>query len=204
MAGSAVVERAVRSVPVSGDMASWERQIVARVVAGDDSALAALYDQYGALVHGIAVKMVGRDIAADICQEVFVSLWDHPDRWDPSRGNLRAFLAMIARRRCIDHLRRTGRRVEHERRSDRTATTVAPNVDEAAFAAVLGERVRQAMADLPVLQRQAIELAYFQGLTFRQVAVATGASEGTAKSRIRIGLRRLAERLGPIGEVVSA
>jgi len=89
----------------------WERQLVDRIAVGDDAALATVYDQYGALVHGIALRLVGAHLAADICQEVFVSLWNQPDRWDPARGSLRTFLAMIARRRAIDHLRSTGRRV---------------------------------------------------------------------------------------------
>jgi RNA polymerase sigma factor (sigma-70 family) len=182
---------------------SWERQLVARITAGDDAALATVYDQYGALVHGVALRLVGSDTAADICQEVFVSLWNHPDRWDSDRGNLRTFLAMIARRRAIDHLRGTGRRTANEQRAHRSAPAVVPNVDEAALALVAGDGVRRALAALPDPQRRAIELAYFGGLTFRQVAEATGSSEGTAKSRIRLGLRRLSEHLATSDSVGS-
>ncbi len=202
--GSTLLEREVRSPTVSDSVSAWERQLVARIVAGDDAAVAVVYDQYSALVHGIAVRMVGRDSAVDICQEVFVALWKSPERWDPAVSTLRSFLAMIARRRCIDLLRRKGRHVEQYVEPDRAMAPAVPNVDEAAIAALAGERVRDALAELPALQRQAIELAYFQGLTFRQVAVATGATEGTAKSRIRIGLQRLAEQLGPIREVTTA
>jgi RNA polymerase sigma-70 factor (ECF subfamily) len=170
--------------------------MVARLVAGDDAALAAIYDQYSSLVHGVAVRMVGHDSAVDVCQEVFTTLWDHPDRFDPTRGTLRTFLAMVTRRRCIDQLRRTGRRADHEQRSGATATSV-PDVEEAAIALLAGERVRVAMAALPEAQRRAIELAYFGGLTFKEVAVRTGASEGTTKSRIRLGLQRLAAELAP-------
>lgn len=173
----------------------WERQLVARIEVGDDAALATIYDQYGALVHGIALRLVGSDAAADICQEVFVSLWNQPDRWDPMRGSLRTFLAMIARRRAIDHLRSSGRRTANEQRAQRTAPAIVPNVDEAALALVAGDGIRAALAALPDPQRRAIELAYFDGLTFRQVAEATGSTEGTAKSRIRLGLRRLGEQL---------
>jgi len=173
----------------------WERQLVARIEAGDDAALATVYDQYGALVHGIALRLVGSDTAADICQEVFVALWNQPDRWDPQRGSLRTFLAMIARRRAIDHLRSSGRRTANEQRAHRAAPTVVPNVDEAALALVSGDGIRAALAALPDPQRRAIELAYFGGLTFRQVAEATGSTEGTAKSRIRLGLRRLGDQL---------
>lgn len=189
---------------MSDSAALWERRLVDRIVAGDDSALATAYDQYGPLVHGIAVRLVGRDDANDICQEVFATLWDHAERWDPLRGTLRTFLAIVARRRCIDHLRRTGRRRAGEQRTHESVPLAVPNVDEAALALVTGERVRSALEALPEAQRRAIELAYFAGLTFRQVAIETNTSEGTAKSRIRLGLRRLAEHLGTAEEVTPA
>jgi RNA polymerase sigma-70 factor (ECF subfamily) len=186
---------------VSETATAWDEGLVARIAVGDDSALATLYDQYAALVHGIAVRLVGKDAAADVCQEVFASLWNHPDRWDSSRGSLRTFLAVVARRRAIDHLRSTGRRTANEQRAHLGAPSVVPNVDEAAMALSVGDGVRKALSVLPAPQREAIELAYFGGLTFRQVAEATGASEGTAKSRIRLGLRRLSEQLGSLDTV---
>lgn len=195
---------AVRSHAVSGGFEEWERSLVARVVAGDDTALATIYDQFGALVFGIAARLVGRDTAPDISQEVFSALWDHPERFDAARGSLRTFLAVMCRRRCIDHLRRHGRRAANEERAVLSTPAASPNVDEAAMAMIAGERIRIAMAGLPQPQRQALELAYFEGLTFRQVASATGASEGTAKSRIRLGLQRLAQELRTNGEVELA
>ena len=185
----------LRSSAVSGVADSWEASLVDRILAGDDSALASMYDQFGAIVYGVAARLVGAAHAADICQEVFLAMWDHPERFDPSRGSLRGFLVTIGRRRCIDHLRRHGRRTTTEQRASTERSPLLPDVDEAAMAVVAGQRVRDAMEHLPPPQRQAIELAYFDGLTFRQVAVATNASEGTAKSRIRLGLQRLAEEL---------
>jgi RNA polymerase sigma-70 factor (ECF subfamily) len=89
---------------------AWEQELVARIAAGDDSALATACDQYGALVNGVASRLVGSDLAADVCQDVFVALWDHPERFDPGRGNLRTFQVVLARRRSIDLLRRHRRR----------------------------------------------------------------------------------------------
>lgn len=189
---------AVLSVPVAEVRNAWDRQLVARMIAGDDSALADAYDQFGPLVHGIAQRTVGATHASDVTQEVFVALWQRPDGFDAQHGSLRTYLATIARRRCVDHLRRSGRRVANEQRSHRAEPRRTPNVDEAALALITGEAVRSALTALPKEQRTAIELAYLQGLTFRQVAEATGASEGTAKSRIRLGLQRLADQLrGP-------
>jgi RNA polymerase sigma-70 factor (ECF subfamily) len=174
---------------------AWESGLMARVRVGDDSALATIYDQYSALVHGIARRLVGAALAADITQEVFVRLWERPDGFDAERGSLRTYLAVMARRRSIDALRGRARRAQREERVGPHATVTTPNVDEAAMAMIASERVRAAVELLPPDQRRAIELAYFGGLTFREVAVATGVPEGTAKSRLRLALSRLAAHL---------
>ncbi len=155
--------------------------MMARIRVGDDSALASVYDQYSPMVHGIAQGVVGAD-ADEICQDVFMDIWLRPDRFDPERGSLRTFVAVMTRRRCIDHLRSIGRRRERERRAGALTMTTPPNVDEAALAVVTAARVRQALTGLPLPQRTALELAYLRGLTFAEVAVVTGAAEGTAKS----------------------
>lgn len=177
--------------------------MMARIAVGDDAALAQVYDQYASLVHGIAVRLVGATVAPDVSQEVFVSLWKNPQAWDPDRGTLRTFLVVVARRRCIDLLRSSGRRMATEERAKHALPVAVPNVDEAAIAMLAGERVRSALTRLPDAQREAIQLAYFEGLTFTQVAARTGASEGTAKSRIRLGLQRLGTMLGPDAAVTA-
>jgi RNA polymerase sigma factor (sigma-70 family) len=187
----------VTSTAVIEDVAAWERAMVARVAAGDSDALAAIYDQYSPLIHGIARRLVGDEAAADVCQEVFIALWRQPDRFDSQKGTLRTFLATIARRRSVDALRQSGRREAREVRASVLVPTVAPNCDEAALAEVTAGRLRQAMEKLPDEQKKVIELAYVQGLTFRQVAEATGTPEGTAKSRLRLGLARLAAAMEP-------
>jgi RNA polymerase sigma-70 factor (ECF subfamily) len=183
---------------------SWECGLVARLRAGDDSALATIYDQYSALVHGIARRLVGGALAADITQDVFVRLWERPDGFDASRGSLRTYLAVMARRRSIDTLRGRTRSERREERVGREAEPATPNVDEAAMAMLSAERLRAAVAMLPPEQRRAIELAYFDGLTFREVAVATGVPEGTAKSRLRLALTRLAVHLHDDGAMEPA
>lgn len=174
---------------------AWDQAIAARLRAGDDSALAAAYDQYSALVHGIASHLVGPERASDITQEVFLGLWQHPERFDPARGGLRTFLAVIARRRAIDEVRRQTRRQTREERAVGGDPAPVPNVEEAAMAVISAERIREAVTRLPLEQRRAIELAYYEGLTFKDVAQATGAPEGTAKSRLRLALGHLAGEL---------
>jgi RNA polymerase sigma-70 factor (ECF subfamily) len=188
------VRRPVLSAAVTDDGHAWDASMMRRVAAGDDSALAAIYDRYASLVHGLARRMLGAPSAADVCQEVFVALWRHPDRFDATRGPLPSYLATIAHRRCIDELRRTGRRVANEER----ALDPSPSRDEpetVGLQRLTTSAVRRALDLLPEAQRRAVELAYFQGLTFREVATATGVSEGTAKSRLRLARERLAVAL---------
>ena len=197
--GTPTVPR-VTSRSVSHSTQSWERAIVARIAAGDDSALATVYDQYGSLVYGIAAHLVGRADAPDVSQEVFTNLWTRPDHFDPDRGTLRTYLAVMTRRRCIDALRRTGRRKAREERIGGDASTnPPPNVEEAATALLSAEQVRQALDRLPDEQATAIRMAYLDGLTFQAVARAMGTPEGTAKSRLRLGLARLARELSDLG-----
>ncbi len=189
---------------IVGQPREWDTAMAARMTAGDDSALAAVYDQYSALVHGIALNLVGPEAARDITQEVFLRIWQQPASYDPAQGSLRTFLAVMARRRAIDELRRSGRRAAREERAETDRPTVMPNVEEAALAMIASDRLRDAVAKLPAEQRRAIELAYFDGLTFKDVARVAGLPEGTAKSRLRLALGRLAKDLmadlSPAGE----
>jgi RNA polymerase sigma factor (sigma-70 family) len=175
----------------------WERGLRARLLDGDELALAEAYDQFSPMVYGLAVRVTGdRAAAEDVAQEVFLHLWERPWAFDPDRGRLRAWLATMAHHRAVDHLRRG-------RVRGRYATLAAaegeaappPSPEEAAVAAAVAKRVRVAVDELPAAQRTAVVLAYFEGRTFRQVAQITGVPEGTAKSRLRLGLRRLADRL---------
>jgi RNA polymerase sigma factor (sigma-70 family) len=183
----------------------WDENLAARLVGGDPEALAAAYDQYSSFVFGLA-RRVTADLRAaeDVTQEVFVTLWERPEAYDPGRGSLRAWLATIAHRRSVDVVRREEAR---RRRGEREAARapLAPNVEESALAMVAAERVRAAVEGLPADQRRAIELAYFGGRTYREVAEVLGIPEGTAKSRLRLGLRRIADTLeGELEEGLAA
>jgi RNA polymerase sigma factor (sigma-70 family) len=174
---------------------AWELAVRGRLVDRDESALAELYDQFGSFVYGLAARVIGdRRAAEDVSQDVFLFVWEHPDAFEPERGRLRTFLGTLAHRRSVDHVRREEAR---RRRSERDAAMQmsVPDVDEMAMALVAAERVREAVEELPTEQREAIELAYFGGRTYRQVADELGIPEGTAKSRMRLGLRRIADAL---------
>jgi RNA polymerase sigma factor (sigma-70 family) len=181
-------------------MSSTEQQLRDRLIAGDETALAELYDTFGSVVYRLALR-VTRDwtTAQDITQEVFVYLWEHPSRFDPDRGELRSWLSMMAYRRAVDQVRREVMRRQRQRAAAEADRDPAPQPGEQAIISWLHEMTRRAVDALPAEQRVAVRLAYFEGHTFRSVATALGIPEGTAKSRLRLGLAALRRRLGAEG-----
>lgn len=174
---------------------TWERAVASRLCAHDQSVLAELYDQFGGFVYGLARRVIGDATAAeDVTQDVFLSVWERPEQFDPERGRLRTFLGTVAHRRAVDHVRREEAKRRRAEREAMLARTV-PDVDEMAAALVVAERVREAVDALPAEQREAIQLAYFGGRTYRQVADELGIPEGTAKSRLRLALRKIADAM---------
>lgn len=172
--------------------------LVARLAAGDDEAIAEVFDRHAAFVFGLARRVTNdRSTAEDVVQEVFTALWCHPERFDPARGSLRAFLGVQAHRRAVDVIRRDVRRTARENRQQDVIPTAIDTVNEEVESSGLVEMVRQAINRLPVAQRQAVELAYFGGCTQREVATRLGIPEGTAKSRLRLAQAKLGEWLAP-------
>ena len=167
--------------------------LTARLAAGDDRALAEAYDQLGPAVYGAALRVLGQWTAAqDVAQDVFVELWSHPGRYDPAAGSLRTYLTVLARRRAIDVVRSELRRIARQERNHRLTPQqgIASPSDEVEAAEAAGV-VRAAVRLLPGSQREVVELAYFGGLSYREVALAIGIPEGTAKSRLRLALAKL-------------
>ena len=170
----------------------------------DEAALAALYDRYGRLAYGLAYRLLGeRGGAEDVVQEAFLAVWRHAARYRPERGGARSWLLAIVHNAAIDRRRGRLKREATALRLDPAAVGLEGDIEET-FAAVAegirAEHVRRALADLPVEQRQAIELAYFGGLTHQEIAERTGTPLGTVKSRLRLGLQKLRLLLGDLGE----
>lgn len=171
--------------------------LVKRLCAGDDSALAEVFDRYGPLVLGLARRVTGNKATADdVLQEVFTALWCHPERFDPERGTLRAYLGVLAHRRAVDAVRASVRRQTREQRVE-SLDSLAVSGDPAEATAI-AESVRQAIQRLPEAQRRAIELAFWQGMTQHEVAHALGIPEGTVKSRLRLAQAKLRDWLEPL------
>ncbi len=165
----------------------------ARLAAGDDHALADAFDRLAPSVYGGALRVLGNGSAAqDVVQDVFVELWSHPGRYDPTAGSLRTYMTVLARHRAVDVLRSELRRVARQEKHYRLTPADPPAAaSDAVMAAETASVVRAAVQLLPDAQRQVVELAYFKGLTCREVANAMGIPEGTAKSRLRLAMAKL-------------
>jgi RNA polymerase sigma-70 factor (ECF subfamily) len=155
-------------------------------------ALAETYRRHAGAAFGLALRIAGdRTLAEEVVQEVFVRLWNEPERFDPGRGTLRAYLLAQTHGRSVDLVRaESARRARETRDAQRTAES-GYDLEREVWDLTLAEHVRDALGDLSPGERDAIELAYFGGHTYREVAVLLGEPEGTVKSRIRSGLGRL-------------
>jgi RNA polymerase sigma-70 factor (ECF subfamily) len=179
------------SVDVVGDA-----ELVAAVAEGRPDALEAAYRRHSTAVFGVARRVI-RDVALaeEVVQEVFVRLWNRPERFDATRGSLRSYLLIDAHARAIEVVRSDIARRGREDRSVRLDPTPGDDVEREAWELLLADHLRDALDDLTEGEREAIELAYYGGYTYRQVATMLGEPEGTVKSRIRSGLLHLRDRL---------
>jgi RNA polymerase sigma-70 factor (ECF subfamily) len=163
-------------------------------------ALAEAYRRHAGAVFGLAKRVVAdRTLAEEVVQEVFLRLWDHPDRFDAQRGSLRSYLLAQCHGRSVDLVRSEQSRRGREEREHRLRAEGGYDLEHEVWDMAVADHVREAMEELPDDERRAIELAYFGGFTYREVAARLGQPEGTVKSRIRSGLRRLRGGLATAG-----
>ena len=162
-----------------------------RVRLRDAAAFEAVYDGFHRLVFGIALRMLGDAASAeDVVQSVFLTVWTRPEAFRD--GNLGAWLARVARNRCLDALRSRASRPEGEMPVD---VASEESLDDTIFARLVCADVRAALGDLPSDQREPIEMGFFEGITHEEIARRTGTPLGTIKTRIRTGLRKLRTHL---------
>lgn len=177
-----------------------DEALLALVARSDETALAELYDRFGKVAYGLALRVV-RDpaLAEDVVQEAFLSVWRSAGRFVAERSKARTWLLTLVHRRAVDTVRR-----EEPRRGEPltgTPTSTASGPDEEAFSRLQRSRVQEALQRLPDTQREAIELAYYGGFTQSQLAERLGQPIGTIKSRMFAGLARLREELDEPGTV---
>jgi len=168
-----------------------------RIRSGDREALGELYDRYASVTLATALRIVAdREQAEDLVHDTFVAVWQKIDRFDPMRGSLRAWLLTVVRNRAIDRLRAVRPSVAVEEADEQSLLRTSLNPTwEAAIARRSAAELRVALDGLPPEQRQAIELAYFGGNTYRQIAVLTNVPLGTANGRLRLALAKLRDAL---------
>lgn len=176
---------------------AYDAELVARVSMREAAALAELYDRYSRRCFSLARRITADNtFAEDVVQEVFTTVWKRPTAYDSTRGAFSSWLLAMTHHKAVDAVRReeTLRAHRSEREVDdptSTANDQGTDIEDEVVIRLRGERVRDALAALPELQRQALTLAYFGGYTQREVAAITGAPLGTVKTRMLAGIRRL-------------
>lgn len=174
--------------------------IVRAMAGGDERALGALYDRYADAVHGVALRVL-RDgtLAREVVEEVFWQAWRQASRWSPERGGVSTWLLTIARSRALDRRRALSRRGEESSTPLDALPAEGADASRAVEDADLRRMLQEALDTLPAEQRDALSLAYWEGLTQVEIAERTGQPLGTVKTRMRLALRKLRERLSETG-----
>lgn len=177
--------------------ADWA-DLIARIRSGDSRALAALYDQCGSIVYGLALRILGNaPDAEETTMDVFKQVWRSAPDFDPARGSALAWIVAMARTRSLDRKRRAASRARFERPLDPGAAFYAsePGPEQQSAAGELRTRLRTALNTLSEEQRTVIELAFYSGFTHSELSDRLGAPMGTVKTRIRQGMLKLRRAL---------
>ncbi|MFN2483535.1 MAG: RNA polymerase sigma factor [Candidatus Limnocylindria bacterium] len=178
------------------DPATTDDRLVERIATGDSAALGLLYDRYAPQAMAVGVRILhDRDAAEDLVHDVFVTVWQKIGRFDASRGSIRTWILAILRNRALDRLRSASSRLDSGEPEEWHAVTEASHTWDAVEGRLSAGELRTAIATLPNEQREAIELAYFRGRTYREIAEITGVPHGTASGRLRLALQKLREAL---------
>ncbi len=165
-----------------------------------EEALAEAYRRHAGAVYGLARRLLSDEtLAEEIVQEVFFRLWDTPEKFDAARGSLRSYLLAQCHGRSVDLIRSEQSRRQREVKEHRQRAEAGYDIEHEVWDLAVAEHVREALVDLPEDERKPIELAYFRGHTYREVAVILDQPEGTVKSRIRAGMKRMRRSLADAG-----
>jgi RNA polymerase sigma-70 factor, ECF subfamily len=163
------------------------------IAQGDEQALGSLYDRYGRLVYSVALRITGDRLSAEeITQDVFQIIWKQSGTFRAAAGSVGGWLVGITRHRAIDEIRsRRHKARERELNNDEALIDLMSDSSNVEQEAVNRTDVRRALSELPMAQREAIELAYYGGMTCTEIASSVGTSVGTIKTRLRLGLVKL-------------
>jgi RNA polymerase sigma-70 factor, ECF subfamily len=173
-------------------MPTDEVELLHQIAQHDQSALMALYTRYSGIVYGLSLRVLRQpSLAEEVTQDVFLKLWNHPDRWDPSLGQFGSWLLAITRNASIDRLRREGRQttVDWEITDESEALVVSSDADQPGW--YDGQVLRKLLQHLPAEQRRLVELAFYEGYTHSELAELLHLPLGTVKTRLRVAIQRL-------------
>lgn len=188
--------------PESPEAQAEDRACLSRLSSGDGDAAASLYDSHARPIYSLVLRILDDEgDAEDVVQEVFAQAWRQAARYDATRGAVGAWLLVMARTRAIDKLRARRARSGPLAVDDRAIEEMPSHAADAAAAIIGAEEagsIRRALGELPLLQRIAIELAYYEGLTQREIADRLEEPLGTVKTRIRLGLLKLRDTLAEV------
>ncbi|MGD9713099.1 MAG: RNA polymerase sigma factor [Thermomicrobiales bacterium] len=179
-----------------------DADLIAQAAGGNPAALETLYDRYSRVVFSFALRIVGDPLVAEeILQEVFFRAWQQGGSFQASRGSLVTWLLSITHNMSIDEIRKRNRRPQRADSSEPEqllagVSDESVNVEDEVWLGSLRESILEALSQLPAAQREPIEMAYFQGLTQREIAESLGEPLGTIKTRMRLGMLKLREFLG--------
>jgi RNA polymerase sigma-70 factor, ECF subfamily len=177
-----------------------DAQLVTAIARYNEVALAEAYRRHGGVVFGLARRVLSNAVEAeDVTQEIFLRLWNQPDRFDASRGSLRSFLLAQCHARAVDSVRSLNSRRRRESVDAESTAAAAYDLQHEVWDLSLADQVSSAMSELPKEERRVIELAYFEGYSYVEVAQLLSQPEGTVKSRIRNGMRRMRAKLVEAG-----
>ncbi len=191
--------------PPETDAPASDAHLLSRTAEGDESAVAELYDRYGGVVYAVVYRIVGQKAdAEEVVMEAFAQVWRDARRFEGARGSAAAWLTMISRSRALDHVRSRDRRERLNTSAAREAPAGSPTTGhwggDPGYQVEQNERQRrvaEALGALAPAQRQAIELAYFEGLSQSEIAERLNEPLGTIKTRVRLGMLKLRDALRP-------
>ena len=177
---------------MSGQSRDPDGEVAAQLKRGEATAIESLYDRYGRLAYGLALRILGdRSAAEDAVQDAFLGVWRNARSFDLARGSLRTWLLTVVHNRAIDQLRGTARARQNVQYETAGETAEVPDAWEAVSIELERKQVLEAFGQLPEAQRRTLELAYFQGYTHTEIARELNLPLGTVKGRLRMGLEKM-------------
>jgi RNA polymerase sigma-70 factor (ECF subfamily) len=212
MASESTLSGPAVSAATASRGADIDAELVRRMQSGDERALGTFYDRWYPIVNGLVARMLkSADDVEDVVEETFWQVWRQANRFAEGRGSVQTWVLTIARSRALDRLRATRRRREDSMDDDggeNLASSAEPTFVRAASDPSLAvehkersQLIMAALGELPREQREALELGYFKGLSQSEIAERTGQPLGTIKTRMRLAMQKLRDRLSPLREV---